>query len=159
MTTTKRLRVTDACPTRDVLLSCPTEAEWAAYRKSLPKVDMGLVWDGVIAPALDGLVGDDNDGLNMIRTRLDAYAETKAAKRASKDAKKTDLEGARTIPDMDPLGTTDHLGHLASERVHASRAAQTMNEANRKFWKEPASAALLSAMGHLLLEHHRLPIV
>ena len=134
---------------RDVLLTPPTPAEFSAWAKSMAKqVKLGVVWDGAIRPILDGL-DDDDASRNMLLTAISAYGEAKAAQKeeqkarskgaAGQDAKKSDLERARSVPAMDPMGTMDHLNHLDPERAHNIHANRSLNEANRQFWeKQPA---------------------
>jgi hypothetical protein len=115
---TIRLRVIDgkmAAGTGDALLSCPTDAEWREYCKSVAQgVDLGQVWSGVEA-SLDAL---DDDKRKLIYDRLDARRELEAGKRKKATGA---LDGV--IQDFDPLG-----------RREDAKFNQALNDQRREFW-------------------------
>ena len=115
------VRTTDAAhPTKDVLLTCPTTEEWAQYAKSVAKVDMGQVWNGVEAQ-LEAL---DDDQRQALCDRFDAYRELKAGD-AAKEKRKKAHGALDSTPDFDILG-----------RRESGKFGEEMNARAREFWNQ-----------------------
>ena len=101
--------------TRDVLdtmLTCPTEAESAAYRASFQARDPGMIWDGLIMPIFDSV---DEATCSKLFASMDAYR----AQRKARDA-------ARGRRDSDPLGRRD-----------TAQEVRKIQDAHDAMWNQP----------------------
>jgi hypothetical protein len=118
----ERIQTTDAAlhTTKDVLLTCPTAAEWAAYAKSVAKVDLGQVWNGVEAQ-MEAL---DDDQRKALCDRFDAYRELKAGD-AGKEKRKKATGALDGEPDYDILG-----------RRESGKFGEEMNARARALWNQ-----------------------
>jgi hypothetical protein len=110
----EKVRTTDAAPTRDALLTIPTAAEWAAYSRSVAKVDLGKVWDGFEA-SMEAL---DDKQREALMGRFDAYREIKA--------------GQKQKPNTKDSGAS--LDHLDPAFVQGTETCQSINASNTAFW-------------------------
>jgi hypothetical protein len=115
------VKTTDAArPTRDALLSCPSDSEWREYCKSVAQgVDLGQVWNGIEA-SMDAL---DDDKRKAICDRFDAYRELKDGKKRQKASGA--LDGA--APDYDIFG-----------RRESAKIGEAINAAHARAWNKPA---------------------
>ena len=99
---------------RDTLLTCPTPEEMAAYVASMPRTDLGKVWDGIIRPVLEGLQPDQKQ---KVFDSFDAYRRGKST--ATGDTKDS---------------------FLGRTRDEARNLIRSVNEANRAFWDKRKKA-------------------
>jgi len=94
----------------DAMLTCPTDAEWAAYRASFQARDPGIIWDGLIMPIFDRV---DEATATKLFASMDAYRARRKARDATRDR------------DFDPLG-----------RRETAKEVRKINDANDAMWNQ-----------------------
>jgi hypothetical protein len=113
-------------PTTDVLLTPPTPKELAAWAASMAKqANLGAIWDGGLAPILDGL---DPASRKAVLARIAVYGEMKDYDTSDEPNRKKAVGALDSgTTDFDPFG-----------RRESAKLGEAINARNRAAWGKPA---------------------